>query len=294
MGRKSVFDIISQKHDISVELKRINTLLNDKNAIEFVWNSDPFHRVQNRCVFSFVDSYAFKRWEGRGTCLDIRDFMRSVGIDQLNESETIHEKDALLYLEACINIVLLVEPGIKSRSDWKCTTSDVFDAALNNILLVIDLLNYEVTDSDENAGVILTKNDVAAASVAEFVDSDLGYEILKYNHFALKGEIEEKKKILNSIGNALEPMREELNKENTRLTTDIFFVLNNYNIRHNNCDPDGKHLNPHIENISANDIEEVYDDLYQMCLLAFLLIEQTDRYDRIAVLRKNSRKKTEV
>ena len=33
-------------------------------------------------------------------------------------------------------------------------------------------------------------------AVAEIVDNDLGYKVLRYNHYMLKGDLEEKKGIL--------------------------------------------------------------------------------------------------
>ncbi len=80
------------------------------------------------------------------------------------------------------------------------------------------------------------QKDAGVTAVADIVEPALEDAIVEYNHYLLKGEIEKKKSILKRIADALEPKRSELDQINKSFTSDLFFMVNNMNIRHNNCD----------------------------------------------------------
>ena len=100
--------------------------------------------------------------------------------------------------------------------------------------------------------------------------------VIKYNHKSLKGEIEKKKNILIALGTELEPKRKQLQTVDKKLSDNIFFMLNNMHIRHNNS--------------NKNELEEWYDELYQMILLAFLMIDNVERMEKIKKLKHNINK----
>lgn len=129
----------------------------------------------------------------------------------------------------------------------------------------------------------------AAISVSEsqMMPETLSYQILEYNHHSLKGDIESKKQIIVQIANVLEPKREELKKINSSLESDIFFAFNNMNLRHNNVDPNdtGKYKEV-IFKMSSGDLEYWYDEIYQMCLLSVLELEQAERRIKFGELKK--------
>lgn len=134
----------------------------------------------------------------------------------------------------------------------------------------------------------MVKKNVAAESVAEIVDDDLATLILQYNHFMLEGDLDSKKSILSDIGQALESLRDNLKKCNKLLETNIFFMLNNMNIRHNNRSKtqDGKHYKEYVAKMRKSKLEEWYDDLYQMMLLAYLEMDGQERTKRVDELKK--------
>ena len=59
-------------------------------------------------------------------------------------------------------------------------------------------------------------------------------------------------------------------------TKDLFFALNNFNIRHNNIDPAGKNYKRPVGELSEAELEQRYD-VYQVCLLAFMCLEHVQR-----------------
>lgn len=86
----------------------------------------------------------------------------------------------------------------------------------------------------ENERILIIEDKPEVTAVVEIIEQDLAIDIIRYNHRSLQGEIELKKKILISLGSELEPKRKELQALNKQLSEDIFFMLNNLNVRHNN------------------------------------------------------------
>mgnify|MGYP002917821902 FL=1 len=103
----------------------------------------------------------------------------------------------------------------------------------------------------------------------------------------MQGEIELKKKILISLGSELEPKRKELQALNKQLSEDIFFMLNNLNVRHNNrSKKDIAKYKEHVAKMTKARLEKWYDELYQMMLLAFLLLDNVDRTASVKELKE--------
>ena len=60
-----------------------------------------------------------------------------------------------------------------------------------------------------------------------------------------------KQELLKKIADALEPKRNTLNSINKEATDDFFFMVNNMNVRHNNCDQtDVKNYYPKFAQLS--------------------------------------------
>ena len=68
------------------------------------------------------------------------------------------------------------------------------------------------------------------------------------------------------------------------LADNIDFVLNNFNIRHNN--EAGKSANVLLPELTAQMLEIVYDDLYQAMLLFFEFEKYAPGSERFVKLRK--------
>ena len=77
-------------------------------------------------------------------------------------------------------------------------------------------------------------------------------------------------------------------KSNNKLTDDIFFMLNNVNIRHNNCAPEDRaKYKEYVAAMNSDQLEAWYDELYQMILLAFLLLDNEERAQKVSELKDN-------
>lgn len=145
--------------------------------------------------------------------------------------------------------------------------------------MVVEKIGY--SEASEDSHVIFVEKNPAAIPVSEIVSDDLSYKVIEYNHYTLRGDIAGKREILIKLGNILEPRRAELKGINKSLEADIFYGLNNFNIRHNNLDEnDQSHYKAQIADMQDSDLEALYDDLYQMIPLALLEMNNAERKKR--------------
>ncbi len=120
-------------------------------------------------------------------------------------------------------------------------------------------------------------------AVAEVVDPNTAYAVIEYNHHLLKGDIAEKQRILKLLADKFEPLRGELKRVNKELESNTGYLLNKMNIRHNNME--GKNAIEYVKNLSDEELEEWYDETYQMLLLCFLEYENIERNKKINKLK---------
>lgn len=292
MGRKSIFEQLSGKMNFLSEILRIDKLLKNESGINikvFSKNISFYQEPQliNMGIEKFVDMYIFKSWKGRGTCIDCNDMLETLDLKAiLKDSENITENSVLNYLEYAANILRLVN-NVKLIGSASYDMTNIYYAAQDNVKYCLEWLNYETKIFTKKDIVLVVEKNAAATSVAELVDEELAYSIISYNHFLLKGNIDEKRKILLKLANEIEPRRHELEKINYKLTDNIFFMLNNLNIRHNNRSIGDKNYKEYVAKMSKSKLEEWYDEVYQEILLVNLLLDDEKRKVKIEELKRN-------
>ena len=107
----------------------------------------------------------------------------------------------------------------------------------------------------------------------------------------MRGDLEKKKSIIVRLAGILEGKQARLNQVSPTLKKDLFYIFNNFNIRHNNCDNQSKDYKPAIADMDKNELEKWYDETYQMCLLAFMELEQADRKPKFDAIKAEIEKK---
>lgn len=133
---------------------------------------------------------------------------------------------------------------------------------------------------------IFIEQDKAAIEVSGILETN-SYDVLYYNHHSLKRNIIAKKELLTKFANILEAKRTKLKQINSKLETQIFQLFNSMNIRHNNIDVNSKNYIPYLSEISEEELEYWYDEVYQMFLLAMLELEQLNRKPKLEKLLEN-------
>ena len=280
--RKSIFDIVSQKVDMASETSRIVSMATEEKVLAI--DSHKYYTL-----FDFIDEYVFKYWQNRGHFLDVDDFIEALDFENLQHLATEYNNvDALItIIELIYNFWVLsnkkfFEEGRRYSLQW-CGNyyhlKDVIDDLLGQY-------NHTAYIDKKNDRVLVIEDKGEITAVAEIMETDsLALDVIKYNHRTLKGEVELKKKILLDLAAELEPKRKELRSINSTLEDNIFFMLNNLNIRHNNRSKKDKNYREYVAKMRKDRLEKWYDELYQMILLAFLLLGNVERADTVKELK---------
>ena len=278
--RKSIFDIVAESIDMESEANRLVAMSSEEQIL--VVNNYTY-----RTLFGYVNEYCFKDWAQRSHFVDVDDFLEALGFETLKD-EAAYNVDAFLTLvELIYNFWELshnkfYEDKREHKLQW-CGNYYHLKDLMDDVLSQYNHMAY-INEEQECVLVVEDKPEVTAA--AEIMPSPiLAVDVVKYNHRSLKGEIEQKKKILLALGAELEAKRKRIHSINAALENDIFFMLNNLNIRHNNKNKGDKNYKEYVAKMRKDRLEKWYDELYQMILLAFLLMDNTKRTDRVKELK---------
>lgn len=262
MKRKNIFEILADKFDIKVEINKIDTLFS--NALLYVTNGMTFQQQQGN-IEAVVGELLFYNWKQRGTCLTCQEMRSKLGID----AEKYDTNNILIRLEYYLNIINLANTKLTFPNFQK---SQQFFMLEENIKILLDHLNYECLIIKKEDKVLLIPKNPAATSVAEISSKDTAIAILMYNHSSLKGDLSQKQNLLLKI--YLE--YEKLLKKGITGFSEYFDktrgLVNKLNIKHNN--------KKEIENLDNKQLEEWYDELYQLLLFCVLIKDNKDRKDK--------------
>lgn len=224
--RKSIFDIVKDN----------TNLANDVLRLDSMFLKDEILRVNRGIPYTlkdYVEDYCFETWKYRNHCLDVDDFLRTVNYNNLKRSATINAEDIFTLIEIIYNFWNLAFGDLEKGTNGLLWSGNFFHLqdVMDDILRQYNYTAY-IPEDDECVLVIEDKPEVTAT--AEIVPETLALDIIRYNHRLLKGNINAKKSILLKLASELEPRRKELQELDKDLTSNIFFMLNNMNIRHNN------------------------------------------------------------
>jgi hypothetical protein len=281
--RRNIFELLSGNFDVAYEIK----------AIWRLFTRDVFISIPNEydlpddllSILDFVNSYSFMSWKSRNRSVSPLDMMNRLGIDDHFVDELSFFSDKmLLVLEFIINMLARCGIAIK-KLHFK--VNNEYQILNENIVTFIEHFGYKTYSFNEEEQVVIIEKNPAAISAAEISEPGIAKKIIQYNHYTLKGNIKEKKAILIALANEIEPQKKELDKVNSPLSDDLFFLFNNMNIRHNNVEPNDKNYRPFVANMDKNTLESCYDEIYQMILLAKLLLDNVKRTSDIKALKKN-------
>ena len=278
--RKSIFEIANEKIDLASEVKRIDKVFRTEETL-------CIDSYSYKSIFKFVDLYCFNEWAYRNHFVDVNDFLNAIGYTDLIRKATTDTEALLTIIELVYNFWnLCYQELVKKNNSFSLEWCGNFFHLQDIMDDILAKYNHEAYTNDEGDCVIVVESKPEVTAVAEIIPSQISYDVIKYNHKSLQGEIEIKKAILISMGAELEPQRKELQLVNKQLADNIFFMLNNCNIRHNNRskkDP-GKYKE-YVAKMTKKQMEKWYDELYQMILLAFLILDNKKREAKVNDLK---------
>lgn len=229
-----------------------------------------FYDKDGRDSKSLADliSLNFEEFYFRGTCLDLEEFDKQFGFHFVKQPQDFNIEYLVSFCEYVYNFIL----HFQDRFFFGGINKHFYMQHINR---VIEAIGY--MQSSEDGLVIFVPKDSVAIAVSELerIPENISYKIIAYNHHSM--DIERKKQTLLLLANLLEPHEKKLNQIDSPLKKDLFYALNNFNIRHNNVDPADKgNYKKVVAEMSQEELERWYDKTYQMCLMAFMRLDHAD------------------
>lgn len=271
--RKSIFDKIKNASiNYAEEMQRVEVIF----AIES--NADNYSSIQK-----YTDNNFFLQFPYRGTFTNIcelRDELKISKKDILeNDLETM-----LTYFEFVHNITLFFMDKAQNRIRPKYIK---ITAMFENIGRILSKLDYEIITQGDC--YIIVEKDANTTAVAE-VYPELAEKVVEYRRFNLKGNIERKREILNTLWLKFEAIRPMLKANNFgEIETKTGSLLNNLNIRHNGVE--GKNAKDIVQQMDNEELEQWYDKTYDLLLISFMLNYYLSYKNDIEILNQALTKK---
>lgn len=240
-----------------------------------------FYGKDSRDDKSLADliSINFTSFWFRGTCLDLDEFDEEYGFRFVEQPQDFDIDYLISFCEYIYNFII----HFNECYFFEQINKHFYKQQINK---VVEAIGY--MQSYEDDFVIFIPKDSVAIAVAEseMIPENVSYKVIAYNHHSMKGDLERKKSILLILANLLEPHDKELSQIDSSFKSDLFYAFNNFNVRHNNINPsDKKNYKKAVAEMSADELESWYDEIYQMCLLAFMRLEQNERKKKFAKVK---------
>lgn len=267
MIRKTFAQILKEaKIDIKAEYQRLYELfyVSEENIIDEGFDIFGKPSLENLINSNFISHPL------RDTCTSLDDFNRTHGFCFEESPKKFDLNYLISFCEYIYNLVYYSD----------CKKREI----LKQIGLVIEKVGYMEVKED-NCFIFVPKSQPAIC-VAEILPTNLSYKVIEYNHHSMKGNLKKKRSILLLLADRLEAQRDELKKIDNQLQSDIFYLLNNVNIRHNNNEKGSKNYKAALSTFSEETIEKWYDYTYDLMLLAFIEMDNADHKTRVMELKK--------
>lgn len=140
-----------------------------------------------------IDEYCIRDWKYRGRCTSCGEIRKRLCITFGEVKKNIEDINVVLnYLEYISNLIWLC------NEEYIDNIGEFYDAEYQylqeNVIGLVEDLGYEIKVLDEEQRVLIVEKNSAVTAVSEIVPIKLSNKVIEYNHFRLKGELEEKRK----------------------------------------------------------------------------------------------------
>lgn len=270
MTRQNIFDLLNKEYNIAEEADKIISLFGQK----LIKYEDIDGHVARYTPEEIFDTYIIHNWKQRGLFIASSEIRARLKIPKFFTPSSSFD-DIVNFLEYCENILYLIVKkfGIFERTYWD--VNNLFLSLIENIRLLIDKLGYEMQIIESEERVLLIPKKPVATAVAEISSEDTALAILKYNHTSLKGCLEEKRKLLYQISLEYEPILKTPIEGYKDFYEKTNGLLNTLHIRHNNTTKENNKNS--IIDVSDEELEKWYDELYQLLLFCVLIKDNLER-----------------
>lgn len=282
MKRENIFKLLQKNYDIQNEILKIRDIIYEDDF--FCREAKPSKGEKTGRVlekfsfFDFIDRYLFDKYKLKNTCLDLEEFYSYCGANiNTLKSKNIAEDMIINFLEVTENMLKLYFDNSDMLFDdyqirYYSDSYDKLSLLMNTLEKHMGLKTKEYKDK-----IILYVGDYKLESALENVDDiDLAVELTKYDRENL--DYKEKRQIIKQLDILVEPLIDKLKKKYSndknlvyRMADDLGFLLNNFNIRHNNSSKSSNDYKEGFKKFKKEDLEEVYDNVYQLILDLLIL-----------------------
>ena len=274
--RHTISDIVSNTDiDLKNEYKKLYDLLYGKRKA-----------FDDEEDLSLHDIFAetFSHFYFRETCLTLEEFDKNYGFKFKKNPENLSIDDLISLMEYFYNMIIGYQSAsFRNYSGYPLINTEFL---INHIMILMHKIGYKSMQQNYFTVFVPASEEITAVAESDMLSKPLSEKTLLYNHYNMKGKVEDKKAILLQYASFFEGKREDLRKANKELENDLFFMFNNLNIRHNNVDPSlSSNYKPYVADMSASDIEKLYDETYRMCLLTVMELEHYKRKTLIEDLK---------
>ena len=210
--------------------------------------------------------------EFKGRAVFLKDIEKLYGGKFPAQPQSVSIERLIDYCEFLYNITVQVGK-IKFEDDE--VDQEIITKIKEHIEQCAEIFGY--TRINRNDLAIFVEANNAALSVAELSNGIIAEKTLEYNHHRLKGDLNAKLDILKRLVDDIEPQRRALDKINDSLSNSLFQMLNKF-VRHSH------EKTPFISTLSDLELEKIYDDIYQLWLLAKLELDNIERKKQVSAL----------
>ena len=265
MVRRNFAEIMKEDNfDVSLEYQRLHHLFYEREDILL-------HNTMEQAIDSIIMDIPIRKG-----ALSLSGFEREHRLN-FKSCTVCNDLDYLItFCEYCMNFCQHYEKyydNVQALCIYRKA-----NPVIEQVRVITDKIHYKEILVDGH--YIYVEENPAAVSASEILEGEVALETLRYNHHSMKGDLVAKRKMLVLMADWIEPKEKELAELDKRLKTNLFYNLNNFNIRHNNSDK--------TAHLTDAELEEIYDDTYQLWLLAVLTLDNRERQKKYEEMRKES------
>lgn len=227
----SIFEL-ERRFDFEKEFRRLLDLLDNKI---YGYNDKTYGTCYSFTFWEIVNR-TFIDWPHRLTAINVLQYFEDIDLD-FEKIYFFDNSQKLLILQFVESYIFwLAQNSSQKKHIIPSDSIDPYIVVLKNIKQIIEKLNYSININEDTLTVFFTKRDYDLDSVLSLIENeeDLRLSLLHYFDFRIENDVDEKRIILKKLADYLEPQRREYSSLDRKLTDDIFFMFNNFYIRHNN------------------------------------------------------------
>lgn len=276
MTRQNIFEILNTKYDTLKEVNKIAYLYNNIMIKERRYSFNREYSVEG-----LFETKVLPHWKQRRSYLTCQEIKNDLEITTTSLSEI--PNNIITLLEYYENIMFFTY--LKSFKNDSFIFPNDFNLMFQNLGILIENLNYEIKFFEDDEKIILIPKNPEATAVAEISSEDTALAIFMYNHHSMNGDVANKRKLLYQISLEYETLLKKPIEGYNDFFSKTNQLLNNLHIRHDNKTKDENKNN--IIEIDDKELENWYDELYQLLLFCVLIHDNLERKNRVTDFLKS-------